>query len=162
MSPHLCRDNPLDVFHGCGKLSREWKCRERNLPERCRLVCRAGPLRRVRQFQNVPSLRDAFLARVKRLCSHRVNFCFQLDVLISLVSDILLAIILAGLENSILIRHNSTVNAGKQLTLFPLGGRERGCDGSHNRATQARHSRCVAFKQGTSGAAGREKKFVSE
>src|SRR6185295_7865567 len=68
--------------------------------------------------------------------SHR-STSSSIGVLISLVSDIPLAIILAGLEGSILVEQNSTVNAGKQLTLFRLGGRERGCDGSHNRATRA-------------------------
>src|SRR5258705_8337162 len=68
--------------------------------------------------------------------SHR-STSSSIGVLIPLVSDILLAIILAGLESSILVEHNSTVNAGKQAYFLQLGGRERGCDGSHNRATRA-------------------------
>ena len=85
----------------------------------------------------------------------------SVGVLISLVSDILLAIILAGLESSILVEHNSTVNAGNPRSLFRLE------EGSAvvmavTTAQSGRHSRCVAFKQGTSGQPAGEKKFFAE
>jgi hypothetical protein len=56
--------------------------------------------------------------------------------MISLVLDMLLAITLAGLESSILVDANSTVNEAKQDVGFALKGGERDCDGSHNRAAR--------------------------
>src|SRR4026207_824526 len=68
---------------------------------------------------------------------------------------------LAELESSILVEGNSTVNAGNPRTLFRLE------EGSAvvmavTTAQSGRHSRCVAFKQGTSGQPAGEKKFVAE